>query len=156
MSERTRRRRPVPSVGLLAGTVVATAGYLLPWFKPDADRGWWYSGLEYATASGGGGWTLWTFVFLALALIAAIWAGGNEVAASISLIATVAAAVFATFVVAVSLADRPDSPFLSDIAGMPFGVGLPILAVGLGISLVAGCYAIASLLITHLESRLRR
>lgn len=146
----------MPSVGLLAGTVVATGGYLLPWFKPDADHGWWYSGLEYATASGGGGWTLWTFVFLAIALVAAVWAGGNEIAASVSLIATVAASVFAISVVAVSLADRPDSPFLSDVAGMPFGVGLPLLAVGLGISLVAGIYAIASLLVSELESRLRR
>jgi hypothetical protein len=54
-----------PNVQMLFGALAALAGYLLPWF--DASRSdWWYSGWQYANASGG--WTLFIVACLLLAV----------------------------------------------------------------------------------------
>jgi hypothetical protein len=47
-----------PDVAMLAGSLAATGGYLLPWFKKSASYDWSFSGWGYATLSNGGGWTL--------------------------------------------------------------------------------------------------
>lgn len=157
MTDSDRRRRPVPSIGLLAGTLVALGGYLLPWFKADPSYGWWYSGLGYATdVTGGGGWTLWTFVFLALALVTAVWAGDSDVAAGVSVVSTVVAGVFAFTVVAASLAASSGLEDRQSVVDLPFGFGIPLMAVGFGSSLVAGTFSLASMLVRDAEARLRR
>jgi hypothetical protein len=137
--------------------VVAAGGYLLPWFKEQPGYDWWYSGTEYIRSGEGGGWTLWTIVFLIAALVAAVWAGGSEVAAGLSVVAGIAAAVFAMTGVAAGLAAiGAGSHTMSEVTQLPFSIGLPLMAVGFGIIIASGIGAIASVVAAQAEERMRR
>lgn len=137
----SRRRSPVLAVdaAVLAGAGISLAGYLLPWFNQPG-YSWSYSGWEYASLSTGGGWTLLTFVALAAAAAAGLWARTDDVAA---MTAAVAAVVLASAVVAASFATLGEQTALNPVASLPFGVGLPLLAVGLGLLCAAACRAVA-------------
>jgi len=134
--------KPAPSAGVLAGIVVATIGYLLPWFKLQEGYSWWVSGLEYLTLSTGGGWTIWTLPMLALALIAGLYAGRSAVAGGVALVGVVAAAFLALVVVAGSFALVPAPSALNTITELPFAIGIPLMAVGFGIAAVGGVVAV--------------
>lgn len=134
--------RPAPDAALLAGSLIGVAGYLLPWFNQDG-YAWSYSGWAYASLSSGGGWTLLTLGFLAVAVVASLWAGRSLTAAMWGIVGTVGAGVFALAVVAASFSHVSEGSALNYLAGMPFNVGLPLLAVGLGLALAGGCRAIA-------------
>ncbi|WP_203417164.1 hypothetical protein [Jiangella ureilytica] len=134
--------RPAPDAALLAGSLIAVAGYLLPWFSQDG-YAWSYSGWAYASLSSGGGWTLLTLAFLAVAVVASLWAGRSLAAAMWSVVGTAGAGVFAPAVVAASFSHVSEGSALNYLASMPFDIGLPLLAVGLGLALAGGCRAIA-------------
>jgi hypothetical protein len=154
VAERTpRRSRPVPSVGLIGGVVVAVVGYLLPWFA-DGPSGW-FSGILYLRQGWDAGWTLWPLVFFAVALVAAVWAGGSDAAAVISLTASVVAGVYAVCVIAASLVATGVDSFIA-VMDLQFTVGMPILAAGLGIAIAAGCHTLAASVVAELEDRIRR
>jgi hypothetical protein len=149
--------RPHPSVGLIAGVLVAAGGYLLPWFKAGTGYGWWYSGAEYIRSGEGGGWTLWTIALLAVALVAAVWAGGSEVAAGLSVTAGIAAAVLAATAVAAGLvATGLKADSLDVVTQLPFSIGIPLMGVGFGLVVASGCGAIASGIAADVEERIRR
>jgi hypothetical protein len=155
VTPRPSRSRPHPSAGLIAGVVVATIGFLLPWFKQSDQAQWWYSGIEYLQDDDRGGWTLIAYVLLAVTLVAAIWAGGSDVAAVVALTAGVAAALFAGVVVAASLAVT-DGEYITDVSGRAFSVGIPIMVVGFGVVIAAGVHAVAFQVVADLEDRIRR
>jgi hypothetical protein len=134
--------RPVPDAAVLAGSLIAVAGYLLPWFNQDG-YAWSYSGWAYASLSSGGGWTLLTLAFLAVAVVAGLWAGRSLTAAMWSVVGTAGAGVFALAVVAASFSHVSEGSALNYLASMPFNLGLPLLAVGLGLALAGSCRAIA-------------
>lgn len=133
--------RPVPDAALLAGALIAGAGYLLPWFHQDGYQ-WSYSGWAYASLSGGGGWTLLAPAFLAVAVVASMWAGRSVAAAMWAVGAVAGAGFLALAVVAASFSHVDERSTLDYLAGMPFGVGLPLLAAGLGLALAGGCRAV--------------
>ncbi|WP_084742424.1 hypothetical protein [Cryptosporangium aurantiacum] len=135
--------RPKPDIAMVLGALFALAGYLMPWFKLGDDYEWWFSGWSYAGLSSGGGWTLFTFVWLAVALGAALWAGGSAAAAMTGLVATAGTLVMSSAVVAVSFAMVPEKDALNPVANLPFGLGLPVLGIGLGLLLAGGCRATA-------------
>lgn len=128
---------------MLAGALVAAAGYLLPWFKQSSSYDWWFSGWEFASLSTGGGWTLITLAWLAVAVLASLWAGRSTTAAMWGVVGAVGAAVFAVAVVAASFAAIPEQSSINYLAEVPIGVGLPLLAGGLGLLLAGACRAIA-------------
>ena len=128
--------------GMLLGTLVALAGYLLPWFRKGESFSWSYSGLEYATLSDGGGWTLITFGWLLLALGAAPFARRSVEAAMAGVVAAVGALFTSLAVVAASFATIGKQTALNPVAQLPFGIGLPLLAAGLGLLLATSIRAI--------------
>jgi len=134
--------RPAPDAALLIGSLLATAGYLLPWFKQSRSYGWSYSGWAYASLSSGGGWTLWTFVFLAVALVAGVWAHHSVAAAMWGVVGTVGAGLFSAAVVAASFSHVEERGSLNYLAEVPFHIGLPVLAAGLGLALAGGIRAV--------------
>lgn len=134
--------RPAPDGALLAGALIAVAGYLLPWFNQDG-YSWSYSGWAYASLSSGGGWTLLTLAFLVVAVIASLWAGRSLAAAMWGVVGTVGAGLFALAVVAASFSHVDEESSINYLSSMPFNIGLPLLAVGLGLALAGGCRAIA-------------
>ncbi|AGL21486.1 hypothetical protein [Actinoplanes sp. N902-109] len=134
-------KRLAPDAGIIVGVVLTVAGYLLPWFRLESRFEWWYSGWRYL--SEGAGWTWWVFVWLALALIGGLWAGNSLGAATAAVVGTVAAAVFIVSTVAFSFAQYDIDAGISWAKDMPFGIGLPVLAVGLGLLLANGVRAIA-------------
>lgn len=134
--------RPAPDAAVLAGSLIAVAGYLLPWFRQDG-YSWSYSGWAYASLSSGGGWTLLTLGFLAVAVVAGLWAGRSVSAAMWALVGVVGAGVLALAVVAASFSHVDEGSALNYLAELPFGIGLPLLAAGLGLALAGGCRAIA-------------
>src|SRR5687768_14367702 len=136
--------RPTPDVAMVGGALAATAGYLLPWFKRGESYEWFYSGWGYASLSSGGGWTLTTFFWLLLALATSLWAGRNTAAAMLGVVGGVGATVFALAVVAASFASIPERDSINYVASLPQGVGLPVLAGGLGLLLAGGCRAVAA------------
>lgn len=142
----------MPGWAAFGGVLVATAGYLLPWFRPDDGYEWWFSGLEYATLSSGGGWTLWVFVLLGLALVSSLWAAANPEGAIVSAAASFAAAFVAALVVAASFSSLPSSGAINSIAEIPFGVGIPVMGIGFGLA-IAG--AIAHTTAPAVDARLR-
>lgn len=135
-----RPYRPAPDVLLLAGAVVALLGYLLPWFKVSDGNRWWYSGWNYLTFSTGGGWTWWTVVFLLVAIAASCWAGRVVELALVAAGAGTAAMFFAAAVVAVSLGAMPERSSSNWVGELPFGIGLPLMALGFG-TIAAGALA---------------
>ncbi|WP_116949945.1 hypothetical protein [Jiangella endophytica] len=102
-----------------------------------------YSGWAYASLSSGGGWTLLTPGFLAVAVVGGPWAGRSVSAATWALVGVVGAGVLALAVVAASFSHVSEGSAINYLAGMPFGVGLPLLAAGLGLALAGGCRAIS-------------
>jgi hypothetical protein len=132
-----------PDYVMLCGTLAALVGYLLPWFKRSSFYLWSYSGWGYASLSNGGGWTLLTFAWLAMAMVASLWAGRSLAAAMWGVVGAVGSAVFALAVVAASFAAIPERDSSNYITEYPFGAGLPILAGGLGVLLASGMRAIA-------------
>jgi hypothetical protein len=128
--------------GMLLGTLVTLAGYLLPWFRRGAGYSWSYSGLEYATLSDGGGWTLLTFGWLLLALGAAPFARRRVAAAMTGVVAAVGALFTSLAVVAASFATLGEQSALNPVAQVPFGIGLPVLAAGLGLLLATSIRAV--------------
>ncbi|GAA4638742.1 hypothetical protein GCM10023196_097690 [Actinoallomurus vinaceus] len=135
--------RPKPDAALLCGALATSAGYLLPWFKKGSSYEWSYSGWGYATLSNGGGWTLVTFAWLAVAIVASLWAGRSVAAAMWGVVGGVGAAVFALATVAASFSTVPERDSLNYVTELPLGIGLPILAGGLGLLLAGGIRAIA-------------
>jgi hypothetical protein len=142
MEASQRWYRPAPDGLLLTGSVVILLGYLLPWFKISDRYQWWYSGWNYLTLSSGGGWTWWAVLLLAVAIGASCWAGRSLALAQVAVGAATAAMVFASAVVAVSLGAMPERSSTNWVGELPFGIGLPLLAIGFG-TVVAGALAVA-------------
>lgn len=143
------RATPHPDPLILTGVVLGAIGYAMPWFRIGS-RQWFFSGWGFVTE--GGGWTLWTFAFLLAALIAAVWAGGNGGAAVTALVATLGAIVLAVVVVSASLADG--SP--GGVLDIEFGLGVPVMAIGLGLATAGAISAIAHEAAAEAEDRIRR
>ncbi|MDG4829721.1 hypothetical protein O7627_10445 [Solwaraspora sp. WMMD1047] len=132
MEASQRWYRPAPNGLLLAGSVVILLGYLLPWFKTDEQKQWWWSGWNYLTLSSGGGWTWWAVFLLVVAIGASCWAGRSLELAQVAVGAATAAMVFASAVVAVSLGGMPERSSINWVGELPFGIGLPLMAIGFG------------------------
>ncbi|MEU1808264.1 hypothetical protein [Micromonospora aurantiaca (nom. illeg.)] len=139
-----RRSRLAGLDGLMLFAALLTlAGYLLPWFRQSPGHHWWYSGWEFATLSGGGGWTLWTFAFVLVAVGASFWARDAAEVAMIALAAAIGTLVMSLAVVAASFGSAGSRDNLNAVTDMPFGAGLPFLAVGLGLLIATACRDIA-------------
>ena len=134
--------RPAPDPLVVLGALVSTAGYLLPWFRLQDGYAWSFSGWTYATLSTGGGWTLITFAWLTLALLAGLWARGSAGAAMTAVVSTVGGLMFALAVVAASFAEFRERGSLNWVGQLPFGIGLPVLATGFGLLLAGGVRAV--------------
>ena len=142
-SESIQSLRPSPAPAVLVGTILMTAGYLLPWFRRSDSYEWSYSGWSYATLSNGGGWTNITFVFLLVSFVAAVWAGRSHAAAMWAVTAVVGAGSLALCVVAASFSNIPDRGYTNYLTDLPFGVGIPLLAAGFGLATASGVVALA-------------
>ncbi len=140
----TSTLKPTPDAAMLTGSLLAVAGYVLPWFKVSPSFDWSFSGWEYATLSSGGGWTLWTFGWLAMALLASLWAKSSGTAATVGLVGGLGTAVFSLALVAASFSSLPERESINHLAEVPMGVGLPLLAIGLGLLVAGGCRSIAA------------
>ena len=134
--------RPAPDAAVVVGALLSLAGYLLPWFRLQSGYSWSFSGWAYASLSTGGGWTLITFVWIAVALIAGLWARRSSGAAMVAVVGAICGLFFALAVVAVSFAEFRERGSLNWVGEMPFGVGLPVLAAGLGLAVAGGVRAI--------------
>ncbi|MEV5632013.1 hypothetical protein [Micromonospora tulbaghiae] len=130
MDDSPRWYRPAPDVLLLLGTATALFGYLIPWFRASRRHQWWYSGWNYLEV--GGGWTWWVVVFLVIAVLAGLWAGRSVQCAKLAVGAAVAGMFLAAAVVAVSLGALPERDSINWVGELPFGMGLPLMAVGFG------------------------
>ncbi|WP_189021541.1 hypothetical protein [Micromonospora yangpuensis] len=137
------RRLPGFDGSMLTGALLTLFGYLIPWFKQSPRYQWSYSGWNYASLSSGGGWTLWTFVFILAAIVASFWARTILGAAMTALTAAVGTLVFSLAVVAASFGAIGERSSSNAVADMPFGLGLPLLAVGLGLLVATACRDIA-------------
>ena len=85
---------------------------------------------------------LWTFVFLAVALVAGVWAHPSVAAAMWGVVGTVGAGLFSAAVVAASFSHVEERGSLNYLAEVPFHIGLPVLAAGLGLALAGGIRAV--------------
>lgn len=128
---------------MLFAALLALAGYLLPWFRVSSGYSWSYSGWSYASLSTGGGWTLITFAFLLVALVAAFWSRTVVAAAMTALTAAIGTLVMALAVVAASFANIGPRDNSNAVAERPFGIGLPLLAIGVGLLIATACRDIA-------------
>lgn len=142
MTDNSSGLRPAPDPIVIAGALVSLAGYLLPWFKISERYRWWISGWGYTSVDSGGGWTLLTIVLLLVAAVAGVWARGSVAPAMIALVSGVAGMLFAVFVVAASFARFPDRSTVNWVGEMPFGLGLPLMALGMGTLLAGAGYAV--------------
>jgi hypothetical protein len=142
--------RPAPDALALTGALTALLGYVVPWFRQQDGYMWSYSGWAFASLSDGGGWTLLTFGWLGLALVASLWAGRHSAAALTTLVGGIAALFFSLVVVAACFSNVPDRNYLNYLSQLPFGPGLPLLAGGLAL-LVAG--AVRSIVRTALREQ---
>ncbi|WP_341716849.1 hypothetical protein QQG74_23160 [Micromonospora sp. FIMYZ51] len=129
-------------VGMLVATLTTLFGYLMPWFSRSERALWSFSGWEYASLSDGGGWTLLTFGWLVLAAGAALCARRSMVAAMTGMVAAVGTLVTALAVVAASFAMLGEASSLNAVVERPFGIGLPVMAAGVGLLLATSCRAI--------------
>ncbi|GIJ23931.1 hypothetical protein [Micromonospora lutea] len=129
-------------VGMLVATLIALVGYLMPWFRPRRSALWSFSGWEYASMSNGGGWTLITFAWLALAAGAALWARTVLAAAMTGVVAAIGTLVNAMAVVAASFGTLGERSALDYVTELPFEAGIPIMAAGIGLLLATSCRAI--------------
>lgn len=134
---------PLPSAQplMVAGASVALAGYLLPWFKASPGKRWWYSGSHYFSLGEGGGWTALAVVALVVAIGASFWAARHPVAHALAVVGGGAGAFLAAAVVAVSFGTLPSRDSNNWIVELPFGVGLPLLALGLGLFAAGALHA---------------
>ncbi|MFY1596366.1 hypothetical protein [Micromonospora sp. WMMD737] len=132
--------RPMPDVLLLVGTSTALLGYLIPWFRASERHLWSYSGWGYLSV--GGGWTTWVVLLLVTAIGASLWARRAVQFAQLAVGAAVAGMFLAGAVVAVSLGALPERSHINWVVELPFGMGLPLMAVGFG-TVVAGALATA-------------
>lgn len=128
---------------MLGATLLTLAGYLLPWFKVSSGHRWSYSGWGYASLSTGGGWTLTTFAFIVVALVASFWARTVTAAAMTALTAAIGTLVMALTVVAASFGNIGPRDNSNAVAERPFGIGLPLLAIGLGLLIATACRDLA-------------
>lgn len=129
---------------MLTGALVAVVGYLSPWFRVSSSYDWWFSGWAYATLSSGGGWTLWTLAWLTVTVGASLWAGGSQAAAMTGMISGLGAMMFSMAAVAASFSFLPKQDSINYLTALPIGIGLPLLAIGLGLVAAGGCRAIAA------------
>ena len=134
--------RPRPDGVVVAGALISLIGYLSPWFQKQTGYAWSFSGWTYASLSTGGGWTLITFGWLAVALIAGLWARASAGAAMTALASAVGGMLFASAVVAVSFAEFREQGSLNWVGELPFGVGLPLMAAGFGVLVAGGVRAV--------------
>ena len=141
--------RPAPDPLVILGSLLSLAGYLLPWFRLQSGYAWSFSGWTYASLSTGGGWTLITFGWIGLALVAGVWARASAGAALTVVVGAVAGLMFALAVVAVSFAEFRDRGSLNWVGEMPFGVGLPLMAAGFGLLLAGAIRAVVRTTISH-------
>ncbi|MEU7930440.1 MULTISPECIES: hypothetical protein [Micromonospora] len=130
--------RPAPDVLLMFGTSITLLGYLTPWFRISERYLWSYSGWAYLEV--GGGWTWWVVVLLLTALGASFWARRAAGFALLTVGAAVAGMFLASAVVAVSLGSLPERSNINWVGELPFGWGLPLMAIGFG-TVVAGAMA---------------
>ncbi|MBU8858577.1 MULTISPECIES: hypothetical protein [unclassified Micromonospora] len=135
MDDSPRRYRPAPDLLLLTGSATALVGYLIPWFRASRVHQWWYSGWNYLETEGG--WTWLVVVSLVIAVLAGLWAGRSTAFARLAVGAAVAGMFLAGAVVAVSLGALPERSSINWVGELPFGMGLPLMAVGFG-AVVAG------------------
>ncbi|WP_322411332.1 hypothetical protein [Microbacterium invictum] len=142
------RARLSPDIGLLAGVILTTLGYLLPWFRLGR-REWFTSGLHLLGE--GGGWAILPLVLLGVALVAALFAQSSAAAATVSLGSATAASFLVVIVVAAALVEGG----VGDVVEMTVSVGLILMALGIGLTVVAGIFAIASLVADSAVERLR-
>ncbi|MFF5181858.1 hypothetical protein ACFY2Q_27880 [Micromonospora sp. NPDC000316] len=138
MDDSPRWYRPAPSPLLLVGTATALLGYLIPWFRASRRHRWSYSGWAYLEESDS--WAWWVVVFLVIAIGASLWAGRSVEFALLTAGATVAGMFIAGAVVAVSLGMLPEGATIDWIGGLPFGLGIPLMAIGFG-TVIAGALA---------------
>ncbi|MEU5911486.1 hypothetical protein [Micromonospora sp. NPDC047527] len=138
MDDTSRWYRPKPNVLLLIGTATALFGYLSPWFRGSRRRQWWYSGWAYLETEGS--WTWWVVVLLVIAIGASLWAGRSVGLALFAAGATVAGMFLAGAVVAVSLGMLPERTGIDWVGELPFGLGIPLMAIGFGTA-IAGALA---------------
>ena len=114
MDDSPRWYRPAPDALLLVGSATALFGYLIPWFRASRLHQWSYSGWTYLEAEGG-----WTWLVV-VSLVIAVLAGA---------------------VVAVSLGALPERDSINWGGELPFGMGMPLMAVGFG-AVVAGALGV--------------
>lgn len=133
------RLSPDPLV--LAGVIIAFAGYLMPWFRKGEQYRWSFSGWGYASLDTGGGWTLLTFLWLAVALVAALWAGSSSIAATAATVGGLGGLTFALLVVAASFAEFSERGSINWIGELPFGMGVPAMALGFALLVGGGVRA---------------
>jgi hypothetical protein len=136
-----RRQYLMPDATMLAGSLLALVGYMLPWFKVKSSYHWFYSGWAYVRQGPGSGWILWTLVWLLLAIVASLWARRSVTFAMAGMVGAVGVAVFTLFLVAASFAKIPEESVKS-ITEYPLAIGLPVLALGLGMQVAGGCRTI--------------
>ncbi|MET7467423.1 hypothetical protein ACFYON_05675 [Micromonospora sp. NPDC005686] len=122
--------RPSPDALLLFGTVTALFGYLMPWFRATRRHQWWYSGWSYLENEGG--WTWLVVLCLVIAILASVWAGRSVGSAKLAVGAAVAGMFLAGAVVAVSLGSLPERSSIDWVGELPFGLGMPLMAIGFG------------------------
>ncbi|MFC7247793.1 hypothetical protein ACFQO7_35470 [Catellatospora aurea] len=134
-------------LAVTTGAALALLGYLLPWFKKRDSYQWWYSGWDYATLTGGGGWTLVALVLLLLALVASFWTRRSKAATVVCLTGSVAGGFWSAAVVAASFSTMGERSSLNGLAQLPFGVGMPLLALGLGLAVTMAGYQLVRHLI---------
>ncbi|MFF5175406.1 hypothetical protein ACFY3U_22625 [Micromonospora sp. NPDC000089] len=128
---------------VVLGVLLATSGYLMPWFRIAAGYSWSFSGWTYASLDSGGGWTLITLVWLAVTAVAGCWARASSAAALTALTGGIGAMIFALTVVAASFTEFPQRGYSDAIAHLPFGVGLPVMAAGFGLLIAGAVRAVA-------------
>ncbi|MDI1465356.1 hypothetical protein QEZ54_30750 [Catellatospora sp. KI3] len=140
-------------LAVILGAALALAGYLLPWFRKQDGYLWSYSGWQYADLSGGGGWTLGAIALLGAAFLAAFWTGRSKTAAVACLVCGVAGGFWASAVVAASFGTLGERSSLNDLTELPFGPGLPALALGLGLLVAMAGYQLVRHLINESAAR---
>ncbi|MBV1851271.1 hypothetical protein [Catellatospora tritici] len=139
-------------LAVAAGAGLALAGYLLPWFKKQDGYLWWYSGWEYADLSNGGGWTLVAIGLLCVSLLTGFWTGRSRAATVGCLVSGIAGAFWSAAVIAASFSTMGERSSLNGLTELPFGIGMPLLAAGLGLSItMAGYQLIRHLISEHVD-----
>ena len=134
--------RPAPDLAIVLGALLGLVGYVSPWFRVASGYDWSFSGWAYASLSSGGGWTLITFLWIALALVAGLWARTSPGAALTAVVGAIGGLFFAMAVVAVSFAEFRERGSLNWVGEMPFDIGLPLLAAGFGLLVAGGVRAV--------------